>query len=282
MKIYKSLNNSSSMGLTLTSMFNKLKTTNNIDDIINLYPHFYQGLINKAQRINSSQEFRENRLRINGHTKLPRYVDNFFDERDYFLSLESVSLLLMKDINLKHKVLKENKKLESILQNQDTLEWFESYRLRDKLVFKHTTKPNGRRQMQVYSKPISITAEQNKHLSTSSGSGSKYTISTKEIEKIDFLGFNNGIGHFTYASDINDFEDRLYLYLKLNKSVGITKDRKSTQYVRFDINNKKNPNRKSNNYTQEIHSYPISIEEINRDCSKALKEQIDKNMILLN
>lgn len=251
-------------------MFNKLSRSEDLDEILKLYPYFYQALINKSKKINSAPELIENEIRIHGYKTLPNDAENFFDNMECYLESDTVKLLLMKNINLKLDFIRQNDKLDNILLDKENNGWLESYRIEDKLVFLNPNIPIGKKKIQVYSNPISISRDYDKHNSNSSGNASKFYPKINP-KLIDILGFNNGVGHLYITSP----ESIIFFYLKFQEEIGITKDKKPTKFVKIHIGNE----RKNKNYKQMIHSYPIDEESMNNSKMKTIKNIIDYNSI---
>lgn len=253
------------MNHTLTGLHKGLNKPESIEEAFELYSLFHHLLKEKGEKINTSPDLREKNIKFSQHKSIPSELEGFEQ-----LNHDEIKLLLMKEINLKFELIRRERKLENIIWEPNKNEWFESYRILDKLVYLNPNISKGRRKIQVYSKPVSISSSYKKHLANSRSSASKFYKGVN-IEEIDLLSFNQGSGHL----DTVQPDNILFLYLKFENEIGITKDNKPTRYVKTHIENC----RHSKSYHQEIHSYPVDEKEIINKKMKELKRRIDKNII---
>lgn len=217
------------------------------------YNKFYFTLKRKLKRIKKSRE----KIDLNYlmyQLPNPTYFDfSKFEQIINIFNEQKFRELLKREVDIKF----SKKDKEQFIYDQERNLWLKGYRLEDKLVFENDN-ILGRKKIQVYSSPNSITRKQDKHLCSSSGNWSKFSKGV-DVEEIDYISFNYGLGHLD--SRLNN--KRLFFYLIFNKEIGKSLDGIYTNIIKsqIDLVTKKG----GRGYQSDVHSYPISEKDFNRD-----------------
>ncbi len=126
--------------------------------------------------------------------------------------------------------------------------------------------------IQSWSKPKSKSLDYNRHLKTSRRNKNKsyFTVSNDIVRKIELLIFNHGYGRMKN-------ENKICFYGKISKDIGYSKNKNFVSYICVQCHRTKRE--KGTGTRVEIHSYPVSFDEIKEDflgCPINIRELIDK------
>ena len=178
--------------------------------------------------------------------------------------LKDVDFLILqkRDIDILNHFTKSDQKLYCKFTNS----YLEEKRFSAKIIL---TNPyiQGSKSLQSWAKPKSISRSYKEHLYTSKNSKKSRFLKNIDFEKIEYEVFAKAYGIF-------DNKTTIYLYALYDKDIGtLPKTTEKTRYLKMQVD-RVNRN-KGTGYCCELHSYPISFDEIKRDFNLN-REMIDK------
>jgi hypothetical protein len=116
------------------------------------------------------------------------------------------------------------------------------------------SKPNSKICIQSWSRPKSISQKHNKHLPTSPKNKHKSKFfGNVDYKKAEYLLFKLGVGLF-------DSINQIFFYAKFDKYIGNLPNGIRTKYLKMLVDRVPRP--KGTGYRVEMHSYPVSFNEI--------------------
>jgi len=243
--------------LTLKSLIKNLQKNikaNNTAKIDSLKSEIYRKLILKHDRFKKYNS-------IHDLLPLAKQIENDPYQIETYLKNSNFTILQKRDIDILNHFGKPNQSLYSKKYINSHLN---EKRFPAKIIF---TNPyiQESKSLQSWAKPKSISRSYGEHLYSSKNSNKSKFLKNIDFEKMEYKVFDKGYG-------ILDSSTRIYLYGLYNKDIGtLSNSSERTKYLKMQVD-RVNRN-KGRGYCCELHSYPISLAEIERDFS------LNKNMI---
>lgn len=192
------------------------------------------------------------KLEKGGFHRVNRFLPHCMGTLDTFLTHEP--LIFRREVDIKYSL---------GAHDEETLWYNDGYlpvlRENNRMIFKNPYF----NMVESWAKPLSLSRVYGKHTPNSGNPDASAYLPGIDYKGLEFNVFNHGKG---YLQD----DAKIFLYGKFGENVGLHSSGKLSDIIKLDVRRIKKP---YGTYTQ-IHGYPISKDELERDCPDKLIENI--------
>lgn len=178
-----------------------------------------------------------------------------------FLEVEDFTILLKRDIDIFYFYGKERLNIWGKLNGQG----ISSKMYKDRLLIlnPYAKKPN---ELQSWSRPSSVSRTRPDHLAKYRNLNKSWFLASVAVDNLEFQVFNTAIGQV-----IN--ENTIHFYARFSEVVGHLRNGSPAEHARIECT--REPRKKGSGFRVQLHSYPVSMEDISTSALPSLRRQLE-------